>query len=55
MTPDSVIRIGPDGSAETMKPESGEIVDVIPLTTGAMLCQKTSAYQIFTATDPSEN
>ncbi len=57
LTPDSVIRVGPDGGMETLKPESGEIVDVVPLPTGALLCGKASAYQIFTgaSTDQSEN
>ncbi len=57
MTPDSVIRVGADGETEKLKPESGEIVDVLPLSAGALLCQKSSAYQIFsdTLTDPSGN
>ena len=46
-TNDSVIRIRPDGSTESYTPESGEIVGVVPLASGALLCQKTAAWQIF--------
>ena len=46
-TNDSVIRIRPDGSTESYTPESGEIVGVVPLSSGALLCQKTAAWQIF--------
>jgi len=44
---DSVTMITPSGE-QNFKPESGEIVKAIPTEHGAILCQKTSAYPIFT-------
>lgn len=46
-TADSVVRILPGGGTETYRPENGEILDIVPLNAGALLCQKTSASQIF--------
>lgn len=46
-TADSVIRIGPDGRDQTYSPENGEVVDIVPLNAGALLCQKNAAWQIF--------
>jgi len=47
-TADSVIRIGPDGGESVYTPDSGEIVGVVPLSEGALLCQKNAAWPIFT-------
>ena len=46
-TSDTVIRVKPDGSTESVQAESADLVDVVPLTNGALICTKTSAYQIF--------
>ncbi len=47
VTSEGVIRVAPDGSQAQESPESGDILDVIPLGVGALLCQKNAAYQIF--------
>ncbi len=44
---DTVLSIGPDGERTEEKIENGDILDVLPLNTGALLCQKTAAWQIF--------
>ena len=44
---DGVIRIAPDGSLSQETPESGDVLDVVPLGAGALLCQKNAAYQVF--------
>ncbi|MBR4895975.1 MAG: hypothetical protein IKZ41_06080 [Clostridia bacterium] len=44
---DGVIRVAPDSSLAQESPESGDILDVIPLGAGALLCQKNAAYQVF--------
>ena len=46
-TNDSVIRMRADGSFESYAPDSGEIIGVVPLSSGALLCQKAAAWQIF--------
>ena len=46
-TTDSVVRILPGGETESFRPENGEILDIVPLASGALLCQKSSASQIF--------
>ena len=44
---DGVIRVAADKSLSQESPESGDILDVIPLGAGALMCQKNAAYQIF--------
>lgn len=44
-TTDSVIRLNHDGTADEHKPESGEVLAVIPLEDGALICQKSGAYR----------
>ncbi|MBQ4353861.1 MAG: hypothetical protein IJC71_03095 [Clostridia bacterium] len=43
-TPDSVLKLLPDGSVQTHKPDSGEILAVVPLEDGALICQESGAY-----------
>ena len=50
---DTVLRIGPDGSETAYTPENGEIIGLVPLTSGALVCQKSAAWQIFT--DPGDS
>jgi hypothetical protein len=45
-TPDSVVKINPEGGFDTHTPEN-KIVDVIPTSRGALVCGKSSAYPIF--------
>lgn len=45
-TPDSVVKINPEGGFDTHIPEN-KIVDVIPTSRGALVCGKSSAYPIF--------
>ena len=52
-TADAVLRIGPDGGQETYSPESGEIIGLVPLNAGALVCQKSAAWQIFTGASDS--
>lgn len=44
MTMDSVTKILPDGSSLTHKPEFGEVLDIIPLDKGVLICQESGAY-----------
>ncbi len=44
-TPHSVIRVHADGTTSEHTPSSGEIRSVIPLSDGAIVCQKSGAYK----------
>ena len=50
---DTVLRIGPGGEEETYAPENGEIIGLVPLNAGALVCQKSAAWQIFTESSDS--
>ena len=50
---DTVLRIGPGGEEETYAPENGEIIGIVPLNAGALVCQKSAAWQIFTESSDS--
>jgi len=50
---DTVLRIGPDGTETAYTPENGEIIGLVPLTSGALVCQKSAAWQIFTGSPDS--
>lgn len=43
-TTDSVVKIMPDGTTVEHKPESGDVLSVIPLDKDALICQKNGAY-----------
>lgn len=44
-TPDSVLKLLPDGTFEEHRPASGEVLAVIPLEDGALICQNSGAYR----------
>lgn len=50
---DTVLRVGPDGSETAYTPENGEIIGLVPLNAGALVCQKSAAWQIFTGSSDS--
>lgn len=45
LTTDSVIKVKADGTMSEHKPESGEILTVIPLREGVLICRESGAYR----------
>lgn len=47
-TPEGFLQIQPDGIQVPYDAENADVIDIIPVTNGAIICTKTSAYAAFT-------
>ncbi len=46
--PDGIVQITPDGAENLYTPDGSDVIEVVPVTNGAIICTKTGAYMAFT-------